>query len=278
MFNWLFNQINGISDWLALAQPTSQLVFVAVLTSFFTACVTEPVRQAIAERRRRTHWRRFIYQELASIYAAILWQMDWAIASARISSPNEEQRAIAAIDAALRESLCDPFRTPRFNTAKDQPAFYELPEATTVERLYNLVNQTYSDQRRLAQLGEFYQIRDIIFHFRRCLFPEEIDWDWGRNAFRVPLDRPLNAILFYRHLCRQDLKKERWVLQSLDEISGAPPNDHRDGDGIFSKGEMLLYPAWARAMFRAAMQSGKTARSLVDRLQPQVASDRIQAP
>jgi hypothetical protein len=175
-----------------------------------------------------------------------LWEADHAITTASITSSNKLPTE-AAIDAVLRDVVHEPFGTTRFHTAKGQPAFYELPEANTIERLYGLVNQTYgSKQTRLLQRGEFDQVRRIIIEFRRCLFPEEIDWKWQLNAFQVPLDRPLNATLFYRCLRRQDLKKERWMLESSNRILGVPPNDYRDGDGILSKGELLLLPAWVR--------------------------------
>lgn len=177
-----------------------------------------------------------------------------------------------AIDAVLRDVLHEPFGTPRFHTAKGQPAFYELPEANTIERLYGLVNRTYgSKQTQFLQRGEFDQVRSIILEFRRCLFPEEIDWKWQLNAFQVPLDRPLNATLFYRCLRRQDLKKERWALESSDRISGVRSNNYRDGDGIYGKGELLLFPAWVRGSFRMAMYLGINVRKLMDRFGSKVA-------
>lgn len=129
--------VDSTADW-------TKTLIIALVSSFFTACLTEPVRTAIQRGLRKREVRRSLYFEMVHNYGALLGQVMMAKRDSDMRSGIGERFAMG-------------FKKSSFELAQRDPAlYYSLghDELYWIELLYrdmeHIITGSFADDKCLV--------------------------------------------------------------------------------------------------------------------------------
>jgi hypothetical protein len=156
----------------------------ALVTSFFTSCVTEPVKAAIQSWLKRRELRRAIYHEIShnfgALRAQVIYGREW---------PDHVRGIGVGFGMGFRRLAYD-------NALKEPALFYKLghDEIYWIDNMYrdwqNVVDKAFeSDDQRLANAQ--FAMKSVLHHMKnrhiskRLMF--RVSKTWMRSYFRAHL-------------------------------------------------------------------------------------------
>jgi len=149
-----------------------EILATALVSSFLTACVTEPVKAFVQRLLRRRDLRRSLYREIVNNFKALLRQVEMA-------------KHDAGMKVGIGERFAMGYKRLAYDLAqKDTAVFYSLgqDELYWVELLYNdfehVVNGQFVDEAQRLSNAEF-TARSVL-----AWIPMECPWLTG--GARIP--------------------------------------------------------------------------------------------
>jgi hypothetical protein len=163
-----------------------KILATALVSSFFTACLTEPVKAIVQRRLRRNDLRRSLYREILNNFKALLGQVEMA-----------KHENGMKVGIGQRFAMC--YRRLAHDLAhKDAAVFYSLgqDEMYWIELLYgdfeHLINGPFVDEEQRLSNAESI-VNGVLVNLKnrhlkkRLMF--KISPQWERDYFREHLPK-----------------------------------------------------------------------------------------